>query len=236
MGELGEARARLVLALDDDDLGRATAAATALAPFFATVKVGLELFAAAGPQAFAVLGAAGFALFADLKLHDIPTTVERAARVIGREGVALVTLHTAGGAAMLRAGVEGLAAGAAEAGVAPPRALGVTVLTSEAQAPVALLTERARLAEAARCAGVVCAAPDLAVVRAAAPGLLSVVPGIRLAGAPAHDQARVATPAQALAVGADLLVCGRAVLQAPDPEAAAASLCAQVAEALRDRA
>jgi orotidine-5'-phosphate decarboxylase len=218
--------------LDVDDLDAAAALAGRLSPWFGVAKVGLELFSAAGPAAVERLRGIGFDVFLDVKLHDIPTTVGRAATVLGRLGVSYLTIHTSGGTPMLRAGVEGLAAGAASAGHEPPLALGVTVLTSDVDAPAALLSERVGVALAAGCGGVVCAAPDLAVVRAVGPDLRTVVPGIRLAGSGADDQARPATPAAAIAAGASLLVVGRTVTAAPDPEAAAAAVVAEVAAAL----
>lgn len=220
--------ARLALALDLADLGAARALARRLARFFPVAKVGLELFSAAGAAAVSGLRDDGFEVFLDVKLHDIPTTVGRAGRVLGRLGPRYVTLHAAGGAAMLSAGVEGLAVGAAEAGMGPCGALGVTVLTSEPVAQPATLVERARRAASAGCEGVVCAAGDLAAVRATT-DLLCVVPGIRPAGGPVHDQGRAATAEAAVAAGAGLLVVGRAVTEAADPEAAAARLCAALA-------
>jgi orotidine-5'-phosphate decarboxylase len=219
-----ELRDRFALALDVDDLVAARRLAEALAGYFGTVKVGLELFSAAGPDAVPALAARGFRVFLDLKLHDIPTTVHRAARVVGGLGATFVSLHAQGGAEMLRAGVEGLAEGSSEAGVEPAGALAVTVLTSEGKAPAHVVDRRVALAARAGCRGVVCAASDLARVRASGPGLLAVVPGIRPAGAPSHDQARPATPRAALAGGADLVVVGRAVTAAPDPEEAASAL------------
>jgi orotidine-5'-phosphate decarboxylase len=172
-------------------------------------------------------------VFLDLKLHDIPTTVGKAARQIGRLGVGYVTLHTAGGVEMLLAGVEGLEAGAAEAGFDRPAALGVTVLTSDPDASA--FPVRLEAARAGGCGGVVCSVRELPAVqrfRGTPPNprdrsrLLAVVPGIRLPGGATHDQARVGTPAEAIAAGADLLVVGRAVTGAPDPEAAAVALSA----------
>ena len=216
-------RDRLALALDVDDLAAAVALAERLDPWFGVVKIGLELFTGCGPAAVEALATPDRRVFLDLKLHDIPTTVGRAARQIGRLGVFFVTLHTAGGADMLRAGAEGLAAGAAEAGAPEPVALGVTVLTSDPDASA--FPARLEAAVAGGCGGVVCSVRELGVVKQRSP-LLTVVPGIRLPGGPAHDQARVGTPAEAIAAGADLLVVGRAVTAAPDPEAAAAALLA----------
>ncbi len=223
-----EVRSRLALVLDVDDLDDAATLATRLAPWFGVAKVGLELYAAAGPRAVERLRSLGYDVFLDLKLHDIPTQVGRAATVLGRLGVAYLTLHTSGGEPMLAAGVEGLAAGAASAGLVAPVALGVTVLTSDLEAPAALLSERVGRAVAAGCGGVVCAASDLPHVRAAGPGLRTVVPGIRLAGTDADDQARPATPGAAIAAGASLLVIGRTVTHSSDPEASAAAVAAEV--------
>jgi len=219
-----EVRDRLALALDLDDLVAALRLGRSLREFFGVAKVGLELFSAAGPEAIGALNDLGFRVFLDLKLHDIPTTVGRAARVLGAFGVQYLTLHASGGDEMLRAGVEGLAEGAANAGVSPPCSLAVTVLTSDRDAPESLLGSRVQMAADAGCGGVVCAAGDLAVVNAHGPGLVRVTPGIRLPGDSADDQARAAGPAQALAAGSDLLVVGRSVTRADDPVAAAARL------------
>ena len=212
-------RDRLALALDVDNLAAAIALADRLRPWFGVVKIGLELFTGCGPA----LAAPDRRVFLDLKLHDIPTTVAKAARQAGRLGVGYVTLHTAGGADMLRAGAEGLAAGAAEAGAAEPVAVGVTVLTSDPDASA--FPARLEAAVAGRCGGVVCSVRELPAVKGCS-HLLAVVPGIRLPGGSAHDQARIGTPAEAIAAGADLLVVGRAVTAAPDPEAAAVTLTA----------
>jgi orotidine-5'-phosphate decarboxylase len=225
-------RDRLALALDVDDLVVALRLARRLRPWFGVAKVGLELFGAAGPETVSALTAEGYRVFLDLKLHDIPTTVQRATRVLGGLGVALATAHTQGGEAMLRAAVSGMAEGAAAAGGPTPCVLGVTVLTSDTDAPAGVLAARSTLAAAAGCGGLVCAAADLAVTRAAAPGLLTVVPGIRPSGTSTDDQARAATPAAAMAAGADILVIGRAVTGAEDPEAMAAAVLDEVASSM----
>jgi orotidine-5'-phosphate decarboxylase len=219
----GPARDRLALALDVDDLAAAVALADRLHPWFGVVKVGLELFANAGPAAVEKLAAPDRLVFLDLKLHDIPTTVGKAARQIGRLGVGYVTFHTAGGIDMLRAGVEGLDAGATEAGSGRPVALGVTVLTSDPDASA--FPGRLAAAQAGGCGGVVCSVRELPAVKEHS-RLLAVVPGIRLPGGATHDQARIGTPAEAISAGADLLVVGRAVTGASDPEAAAVALSA----------
>lgn len=221
-------RDRLALALDVDDLVAATRLVRELKEWFGIGKVGLELYTAAGPDAVFALLEQGCRVFLDVKLHDIPTTVARAARVVGAFGASFLTLHAVGGVDMLRAGVEGLAEGAARAGLQAPVALAVTTLTSAGSAPPEVVGEQVRRAVEAGCGGVVCGAAEVAGVKALAPQLIAVVPGIRLAGEPTHDQARVATPAEALRAGADILVIGRAVTAAPDHVAAAAAVVAAI--------
>lgn len=223
-----EIRRQLVLVLDVDDLVAASRLARELRPFFGVAKVGLELFSAAGPEAFGLLHDLGYDVFADLKLHDIPTTVGKASRVLGALGAKYVTMHAHGDVPMLRAGVEGLAAGADGAGLPEPVALAVTVLTSDRDAPPHIIPKRVRAAMEAGCGGLVCAGTDLADVRTLAPRMVKVVPGIRPAGSAVDDQARVATPRQAVDAGADLLVIGRAVTNADDPATAAAAIVAEL--------
>ncbi|MCU4184803.1 orotidine-5'-phosphate decarboxylase [Acidiferrimicrobium sp. IK] len=224
-------RDRLALALDVDDVVAAQRLALQLRPWFGTVKIGLELFSAAGPAVVQTMIDDGYRVFLDLKLADIPTTVEKASRVLGALGVSYLTMHAFAGTPMLRAGVEGLSEGAARAGLETPRALAVTILTSDADAPPHILGKRVAVASEARCAGVVCAAGDVREAKSLAPNLLAVVPGIRPVGVPSDDQSRAATPEQAFAAGADLLVVGRAVTAAPDREAAAVALTAEMAAA-----
>jgi orotidine-5'-phosphate decarboxylase len=221
-------RDHLALALDVGDLDAALAIAQRVQPWFGVAKVGFELYAEAGPAAFDALRDKGFRVFADLKLHDIPNTVGRAARVLGRRGVDFLNFHAAGGEAMVRAGVEGLADGARDAGYAPPVALAVTVLTSDPN--IDARDARMQVARDAGCDGVVCAGTDVEVARSFR--LRTMVPGIRLAGGDVNDQARVDTPDDATARGADWLVIGRAVTGADDPEGAAEAVTRAVAEGL----
>jgi orotidine-5'-phosphate decarboxylase len=221
-------RDHLVLVLDTERLDDALAYAERMSPWFGIVKVGYELYGAAGPEAFEALHHKGFRVFADLKLHDIPTTVERGARAIGRHGVEFLNFHAVGGETMLRAGLDGLREGARDAGHAQPIALAVTVLTSDAN--VDALESRMQAAENSGFDGVVCGGPDIAAARAH--HLRTMVPGIRLPGGDAHDQARVDTPADAIRRGADWLVVGRAVAAADDPERAAEETTRDVAAAL----
>jgi orotidine-5'-phosphate decarboxylase len=223
----------LIVALDTDDLDAAVGLVGDLERHVGMAKVGLELFSSHGPGA--VRAVADHApVFLDVKLHDIPTTVERSARVLGRLGVSLLTVHASGGPAMIAAAATGLAAGADEVGHPAPLLVAVTVLTSlsdgdlaaAGQAVVAEQVPRlARLASSAGADGVVCAPRDLAAVRDAI-GVEPVVvtPGIRPPGAVHDDHARAATPAQALADGADLLVVGRPITAAPNPVAAASAI------------
>jgi orotidine-5'-phosphate decarboxylase len=221
---------RLIVALDVPSLDEADELAARLAGEVGWFKVGLELFAAHGPVAVTTIAAHG-PVFLDVKLHDIPTTVERAAARIAELGAGLVTVHAGGGPAMVAAAVRGLGAAA--------EVLAVTVLTSTSdlelaalgQEPAAVQVPRlARLAVDAGAPGLVCAPRDLTAVRAAVgtePRL--VTPGIRPAGAGVDDHARAATPANAVADGADLLVVGRPITRAEDPVAAARSIAATLA-------
>ena len=221
-------RERLVLPLDVGDLDAALAIARRVAPWFGVMKVGHELYGEAGPAAFDALHDLGCAVFCDLKLHDIPNTVERAAAAHARRGVEIMNAHASGGVDMLRAFAAGAASGAAAGGHPTPVTLGVTVLTSEPDASA--FDERLGYARTAGLDGVVCSAQE--VTRAAAAGMRTMVPGIRLAGGETHDQARVGTPGATITSGATWLVIGRAVTAADDPEAAAATIAAEVLDAL----
>jgi orotidine-5'-phosphate decarboxylase len=222
---------RLCAALDFSSWERAEPFARAVAPAVGMLKVGLELFAAEGPPAVRAAAALGRPVFLDLKLHDIPNTVEGAARSAAATGAALLTVHASGGAEMVAAAVRG-AAGRL-------RVLAVTVLTSlDAAAlraigldgpPEAAVVRLARLAVGAGAGGLVCSPHEVAAVRAAVgPGPLLVVPGVRPAGAARGDQARVATPEEAVRAGADVIVLGRPLRDAPDPAAAARGIAASL--------
>jgi len=221
---------KLAIALDVDDLVVAVRLARDLNPYFGVAKVGLELFSAAGPDIIGTLKEMGYKVFLDLKLHDIPNTVGRAAKVLGSLGIDYLTLHTAGGEAMLTAGVEGLTQGAENAELEVPSALGVTILTSQKETPDALMAERLRLAESSGCKGIVCSAKNLVEANQIVPDLTFVVPGIRPRGVEHHDQANVATPLAAIGNGADLLVIGRAVLKSADPRRAAREIIMEISQ------
>jgi orotidine-5'-phosphate decarboxylase len=224
-----EVRERLALALDVDDVVVAVRLARELRPWFGVAKVGLELYSAVGPDAIASLTDLGYDVFCDLKLYDIPTTVHRAARVLGSMGVTYLTAHARGGPAVLQAAVEGLAEGATNAGLERGMVLAVTVLTSDRDAPPHVVPARVAVAVEAGCGGIVCAAGDVREIKQYAPRLRAVVPGIRPEGAPRDDQARAATPREAIDAGADVLVIGRPVTRAGDPRAAAAAIAAELA-------
>jgi orotidine-5'-phosphate decarboxylase len=223
-----EVREKLALALDLDDMVAALRLAREVQPWFGVAKVGLELYSAAGPDIVGGLIDMGYDVFCDLKFHDIPTTVGKAARVIGSLGARYLNFHAHGGVAMLTAGVDGFVGGAAEAGLPAPIPLAVTILTSDGDAPPHILGKRVQAALEGGCKGVVCAAADVPEVKQLGPRLVAVVPGIRPQGSATHDQARSATPEAALTAGADLLVIGRAVTHAADPAAAAAALVASI--------
>lgn len=214
-------RAKLALALDVDDLVAAIRLGRDLKDYFGVAKIGLELYSAAGPEAIGAIADLGYRIFLDLKLHDIPTTVGKSARVLGALGVEYLTMHAHGGVEMLSAGVDGLEEGARNAGLERPTSLAITILTSDDNAPEHIMPKRVMLAAEAGCTGIVCAAADLGQAHHYAPRLVRVVPGIRLPGDNVDDQARAASPADAVAGGADLLVVGRAVTRAEDPVAAA---------------
>jgi orotidine-5'-phosphate decarboxylase len=229
MADMHPSRDSLALALDFDDEVVALQIARELAPWFGTAKVGLELFTGVGPSIIPELIDLGFKVFLDLKMVDIPNTVGKAAKVAGSLGASYLTMYAHGGPDMLRAGTEGMLEGADLAGLAEPIPLAITVLTSDGDAPEHILGSRLRTAMEGGCRGVVCAAADLAEVRLLAPRMVRVVPGIRPLNSANNDQARPATPSEAAAGGADLLVIGRAVMSADDRRAAAAAIADEVA-------
>ncbi len=225
----------ILVALDMPTAGEALDLASAVAPHVAGFKVGLELLMGPGPALIGDLQEMQRPIFVDAKLHDIPNTVAAAARQLGRAGARWVTVHAAGGRKMIEAAVAGLSEGA---GSEPAGILAVTVLTSlddlaeigvdtSVSGQVQRLT---RLAASSGVEGVVCSAHEIRTSRAAAPGLITVVPGIRPDGSDRHDQARVATPEEAMAAGADYLVIGRAITSAADPVEAASKIAASILE------
>ena len=228
---------RIFVALDFPDSAKALALSDRLDPSQCGVKVGKELFVAAGPDLVRTLVKRGFRVFLDLKFHDIPNTAAGACAAATRLGVAMLNVHASGGRAMLRAAREAVDK---EGGASPPLLIAVTVLTSLSDADVqevgftgtaaALAVRMARFAHDCRLDGVVCSAQEAPAMRAACGETFKLVtPGIRLAGAPAQDQARVVTPEAAVAAGADYLVIGRPITHAADPLATLAAINASIA-------
>ncbi|HEV8340128.1 MAG TPA: orotidine-5'-phosphate decarboxylase [bacterium] len=225
---------QLIVALDVPSLEEARRFIDLLRPSVLWFKVGLELFAAAGPAAVDTVHRAGGRVFLDLKLHDIPTTVAGAVFSAAGFGVEMLTLHLAGGERMVRAAVEA-ARGTTEA----PRLLGVFRLTSDPPSDRTggswdtLVTTAARAAVSLRLDGLIAAASEVPLVRSVTPsGFLTVSPGIRPAGDSADDQARTATPAEAVRAGSDFLVVGRPITRHPEPLAAAQRILEEVRAAL----
>jgi len=229
---------RVIVALDVPDLAGLTAFLDRLEGQPRFYKVGLELFVAEGAPAVEAVQKRGGKVFLDLKLHDIPETVARAVASATSLGAELLTVHTAGGFEMMRRAAQV----AKESAKGKPGILGVTVLTSLSEEDLRAdgiagtmreaVVRRAKLAEKAGAAGIVCSPQEVADVRAASSTLALVVPGVRPAGAALGDQKRVATPASAISAGADYLVVGRPIRDAQSPAAAFAALVGEVESAL----
>ena len=231
-------RAPVAVALDAPDIDVAAHWATLVTPYVSTVKIGLELYLWYGPAVVAtVRGGSGVQVFLDLKLHDIPNTVAGAARAVAKLRPEILTVHAAGGADMIKAAVQ-----------AAPETLvaGVTLLTSIGEKDLADLgvggsvsdavRRMAALAVSAGARGLVCSPQEVTAVRAeVGPDVLLITPGIRPAGATSDDQARIATPVEALKAGADLLVIGRPITRAPDPGATAAAIAMSLRHAVAAR-
>ncbi|WP_372918511.1 orotidine-5'-phosphate decarboxylase [Sandarakinorhabdus sp.] len=219
------------VAIDTPDVAAARALVAAVAPHVGGVKLGLEFFCAHGPAGIAaVMQGLALPLFLDLKLHDIPNTVAGAVHSLAALAPAIITVHAAGGRAMLVA--------ARAAAPASTRVVAVTVLTSldaadllDAGVPDGAAAQAVRLALLVRAAGldgIVCSPHEVAAIKAQWADGLFVVPGVRPAGSDVGDQKRVMTPSQALAAGAGVLVIGRPITSAPDPAAAAAQIAASL--------
>jgi orotidine-5'-phosphate decarboxylase len=218
----------IVVALDVSDIDRAETLARSLEGRVGMFKIGLELFAAHGPAAVLRLRNYG-PIFLDLKLHDIPNTVERAARNCARIGVAMVTVHALGGEAMVRAAVRGAAQGSAGSDFPAPIVAGVTVLSSLSGEELASSASLAFEAKASGAGAVVVSGDDVQVVReVVGEAFVLVVPGIRPAGSNGHDQVRILTPEEALEAGADYIVIGRAITDSPDLAGTAESILATI--------
>jgi orotidine-5'-phosphate decarboxylase len=224
-------RAPIAVALDAPDIDTAAHWANLVTPHVSTLKIGLELYLRCGPDVVAsVRGARGVDVFLDLKLHDIPATVAGAARGVARLRPDLLTVHAAAGAAAIDAAVQALP-NTTIAAVTVLTSLGNSDLSQIGLAgPVSDAVLRlAVLAVGAGARALVCSPREVAAVRAeVGPQIVLITPGVRPAGYARDDQARVATPQEALSAGADLIVIGRPITGAADPGAAAAAIAADL--------
>jgi orotidine-5'-phosphate decarboxylase len=229
---------KVIIALDFPDARSALDLAQRLDPAQCKVKVGSELFTAAGPVLVEKLVERGFALFLDLKFHDIPNTVASACLAAARLGVWMLNIHGSGGKAMLAAAREAI-----PGGESAPKLVAVTLLTSMGASDLAdagisgtpdeVVMRLARLSQSCDLDGVVCSAQEARALRSAfGPRFCLVTPGIRPAAAGADDQQRVMTPAGAIASGASYLVIGRPIIRAADPLVALEAINADIASTL----
>ncbi len=232
-------RPGLWVALDTTDRDRAVALARTIRPHVAGIKLGLEFFLAQGAAGYLAVADLGLPIFLDLKCHDIPNTVAGAMRAVAPLAPAIVTIHAGGGTAMMVAAAVALRESTATGGKAPPRIVGVTVLTSldaedlaatgQIGSPRDQARRLARLAQEAGLDGVVCSPDEIRDLRQdCGKDFLLVVPGLRPAGTEIGDQKRVMTPREAALAGADVLVIGRPITAAADPAAAARAIAADL--------
>lgn len=226
---------RILCALDTKDVDDACALAGQLKGVIGGIKLGLEFFTAAGPDGFARVAGAGLPIFLDLKFHDIPNTVAQAVAAVVPLGPFMLNVHASGGAAMMRAAADSAGEAASKAGLPKPKIIGVTVLTSLDRNDLSALgmqgsveeraVELASFAQQSGLDGVVCSAKEVRAIRAACGADFTLVtPGIRPASVGVDDQKRVVTPAQAVGLGSDYLVIGRAITGAEDPARAASEI------------
>lgn len=228
------ARERVIVALDFPAAAEALELVDRLEGLVQWFKIGLELYLAEGNSVIEHVRSRGYSVFLDLKLHDIPNTVARAVRSAAKTGASMLTVHASGGPAMLAASQEAAADSSTSL-----KLLGVTVLTSMDQAqlsavgisssPADQVNRLASMAYEAGIRGFVASAEEVSSLRTAHPDAALVIPGIRPAGTGVGDQKRIATPAAAISAGADYLVVGRPITQAPDPAAAAQAILDEIA-------
>ena len=239
-----QAKERVILALDVDTEDEAMDLVEKLAGYVGTFKVGMQLFTVAGPQVVRRIRDLGGSVFVDLKFHDIPNTVAAAGRVMTKLGCAMFTTHASGGTEMLSALAQAVREEASTLGVEPPLVLAVTVLTSIDQrmleedilsrgVTVEDVAQRwARLAEAAGAGGVICSPLETTEIRKACkPGFKLVTPGIRPRWTARNDQKRITTPGEAIKLGSDYIVVGRAITRAEDPVSAAQRIVQEIEQA-----
>jgi orotidine-5'-phosphate decarboxylase len=238
------AKDKLIVALDVDSAGRALDLFETLRDVVGMFKVGSQLFTAAGPDVVKQIVARGGRVFLDLKFHDIPNTVAAAGIEATGLGVSIFNVHASGGAAMMKQTAEAVAEIAQREGLVKPKVIAVTVLTSLDQTsteqigfsldPPSLVARLARAAADCGLDGVVASALEIELIRQTIsnPDFLIVTPGIRSSSAMSDDQKRTLTAAEAIGSGADYVVVGRPILNAPDPVAAAQAIVAEIDEAL----
>lgn len=233
---------RIIFALDVGDMQSARDWVTRLHASVGWIKVGLELFTAVGPDVVRLVKDSGMKCFLDLKLHDIPNTVAGAVRSAIRTGADMMTIHLTGGRAMVTAALKAAREESLAYGMSTPKVVGVSVLTSLGgddlrevgieKSPMDQVKHLARFAASCGADGMVCSAEDLTRIRSSVPkNLLLITPGIRPDWSGKQDQKRIATPAAAIRAGADLLVIGRPISEAPDPVEAVCLIAAEMESA-----
>lgn len=231
---------RIFCAIDTTDLDHAVGLARSLSGVIGGAKLGKEFFAAHGPQGVRAVARTGMPIFLDVKYHDIPNTVAGAIRAVTPLGLRIVNVHAAGGIEMMKRAGEAAREAADKAGLDAPWVIAVTILTSMDQGdlddvglkgPVEdRVVKLAELTRKAGLDGVVCSAREITPVRAACgPDFKLITPGIRPSWAASDDQKRIVTPADAVAMGSDILVIGRPITKADDPVAAAKRIVAELA-------
>lgn len=236
---MNNASEKIIIALDVETLEQARELVECLSGTVGAFKIGKQLFTRYGPEAVAMVHAAGGRVFLDLKYHDIPTTVAKAGCEAARMGVFMFNVHALGGSAMIGATVKAVREMAHASGAQAPLILAVTVLTSMAKSDLTeigihkpaeqVVARLARLAQASGADGVVASPREIRLIKeTCGPDFLVITPGIRPAASAQDDQKRTMTPGQALAAGADFLVIGRPVTHAPDPRAAALAIGAEL--------
>lgn len=240
------ARERLVLALDVSNFKKAEELVDKLTDYVGVFKIGNQLFTAEGTKVIKMVQEKGGKVFLDLKFHDIPNTVARAAEVVSKLGVYIFDIHTSGGYEMMKAAVEASKKLSFALGISKPLILGVTLLTSinqeilEKEIGIKKSLEEqvvhlAKLAEAAGLDGVVASSWEIKALRAACgEGFVILTPGIRPAGKSDDDQKRIMTPQEAIKLGADFIVIGRPITNATNPVKASQEILKEMEEVLKD--
>lgn len=231
---------KLIVALDVDSLDRALELVEQLQPHVGMFKVGMELYNAVGPRAVQAIRERGGKVFVDLKLHDIPTTVAKAARVLTRNGASIINVHAGGGLAMMQAAASAVQDEAAMLGIEMPQVIAVTVLTSMDQSALnsqlnisgtveEQVVRWAKLAQQAGLHGVVASPWEIKAIReACGSSFVIITPGIRPMGVKKNDQERVMTPKEAVELGATYLVIGRPITGAENPVQAAKTIVEEI--------